>query len=145
MKKLNRGVAIVGTGMSRFGAFADKTTRDLFVEAYRDMSDSVDKGFDPKDVEAVYIGNFNNELFEGQGHTAPIMADWAGLVPSAATRVEDACASSGVALRHGSGPAGGTERHRCCHLRMDLPARPYRTDGGVAGRGRGGRRGALRP
>ena len=101
MKKLNRGVAIVGTGMSRFGAFADKTTRDLFVEAYRDMSDSVDKGFDPKDVEAVYIGNFNNELFEGQGHTAPIMADWAGLVPSAATRVEDACASSGVALRQG--------------------------------------------
>ena len=101
MKKLNRGVAIVGTGMSRFGAFADKTTRDLFVEAYRDMSDSVDKGFDPKDVEAVYIGNFNNELFEGQGHTAPIMADWAGLVPSAATRVEDACDSSGVALRQG--------------------------------------------
>ena len=44
MKKLNRGVAVVGTGMSRFGAFPDKSTRDLFVEAYQDMSAAVDKG-----------------------------------------------------------------------------------------------------
>ncbi len=101
MKKLNRGVAIVGTGMSRFGSFPEKTTRDLFVEAYQDMSASVDKGFDPNDVEAVYIGNFSSDLFEGQGHIAPIMADWVGLAPRAATRIEDACASSGVALRQG--------------------------------------------
>ncbi len=30
-KKLGRRVAIVGAGMSKFGAFPDKTTRDLFV------------------------------------------------------------------------------------------------------------------
>jgi acetyl-CoA acetyltransferase len=101
MKKLNRGVAIVGTGMSRFGAYPDKTSRDLFVEAFQDMRASVDKGFDPKDIEAFYLGNFSSELFEGQGHTAPILADWVGLTPGAATRVEDACASSGVALRQG--------------------------------------------
>ena len=41
------------------------------------------------------------DLFEGQGHNAPIMADWVGLTPRPATRVEDACASSGVALRQG--------------------------------------------
>jgi acetyl-CoA C-acetyltransferase len=101
MKKLNRGVAIVGAGMSRFGAYPDKTSRDLFVEAFQDMGASVDKGLDPNDVEALYLGNFSSELFEGQGHTAPIMADWVGLAPRAATRVEDACASSGVALRQG--------------------------------------------
>jgi acetyl-CoA C-acetyltransferase len=100
-KKLERGVAIVGAGMSRFGAFEEKSTRDLFVEAFQEMRASVDKGFDPTDTEALYIGNYSSDLFEDQGHTAPFMADWVGLTPRPATRVEDACASSGVALREG--------------------------------------------
>ena len=100
-RKLGRGVAMVGAGMSQFGVFPEKDTRDLFVEAFWAMRDSVDKDFDPHDIEALYIGNYSSELFEGQGHTAPIMADWVGLTPIAATRVEDACASSGVALRQG--------------------------------------------
>ena len=67
----------------------------------RTCAASVDKGLDPKDIQALYIGNYSSELFEGQGHTAPIMADWVGLTPRPATRIEDACASSGVALRQG--------------------------------------------
>lgn len=39
------------------------------------------------------------ESYEHQGHTGATMADWAGIVPVAATRTEAACASSGVALR----------------------------------------------
>ncbi|MEE9491578.1 MAG: hypothetical protein V3V80_04675 [Dehalococcoidia bacterium] len=99
--KLGRGVALVGAGMSKFGAFADKSSRDLFVEAFNAMTKSVDKGIDTKDIEALYVGNFSSDLFEGQGHIAPIMADWVGLVPRPATRIEDACASSGVAIREG--------------------------------------------
>ena len=100
-RRLGRGVALVGAGMSKFGSFPDKTTRDLFVEAFNAMSKSVDRGFDTDDIEALYVGNFSSDLFEGQGHVAPIMADWVGLVPKPATRVEDACASSGVAIREG--------------------------------------------
>lgn len=100
-RKLGRGVAVVGVGMSQFGVFPEKTTRDLFVEAFQEMRASVDKGLDPEDIEALFIGNYSSELFEGQGHTAPIMADWVGLTSRPATRVEDACASSGVALRQG--------------------------------------------
>jgi acetyl-CoA C-acetyltransferase len=100
-KKLGRGVAVVGAGMSNFGAFPGKATRDLFVDAFTDMMASVDKGLDPNDIEALYIGNYSSDLFEGQGHTAPFMADWTGLAPRPATRIEDACASSGVALRQG--------------------------------------------
>ncbi|MBK8987577.1 MAG: hypothetical protein IPM39_16120 [Chloroflexi bacterium] len=100
-RKLGRGVAVVGVGMSQFGAFPGKTTRDLFVEAFVEMRGAVDKGLDPNDIEALFIGNYSSELFEGQGHTAPIMADWVGLTPRPATRIEDACASSGVALRQG--------------------------------------------
>lgn len=99
--KLGRGVALVGAGMSKFGAFADKSSRDLFVEAFNAMTESVDKGIDTKDIEALYVGNFSSDLFEGQGHVAPIMADWVGLVPKPATRIEDACAASGVAIREG--------------------------------------------
>lgn len=100
-RNLGRGVAVVGVGSSHFGAFADKSSRDLFVEAYADLRDSVDKGMDPRTIEALYLGNFSSELFEGQGHTAPIMADAVGLLPVPAVRVEDACASGGVALRQG--------------------------------------------
>jgi acetyl-CoA C-acetyltransferase len=49
----------------------------------------------------LYIGNYSSDLFERQGHTAPIMADWVGLTPRPATRIENACASGGVAVREG--------------------------------------------
>jgi acetyl-CoA C-acetyltransferase len=104
MRKMNplpRGVAMVGAGICKFGAFKEKNGRDLFVEAYQDLRQSVDKGFDPADIESIYIGNYSSDLFEGQGHNAPLLADAVGLVPRPATRVEAACASGGAALRQG--------------------------------------------
>jgi acetyl-CoA C-acetyltransferase len=92
---------MVGAGMSQFGAFPRKTTRDLFVEAFEAMLASIDKPFDPEQIDALVIGNYGSELFENQGHTAPLMADWVGLLPRPAVRIEDACASSGVAIRQG--------------------------------------------
>lgn len=100
-RKLGRGVALVGAGMSKFGAFPGRNSRELFVEAFKEMTGSVDKGFDPAAIEAAFIGNFSSELFEGQGHTAPIMTDWVGLNAIPATRVEGACASGSLALRQG--------------------------------------------
>lgn len=101
IKSLSRGVAIVGAGMSKFGVHKNKSSRDLFIEAYQAMSASVDHGFDPAEIEAVFVGNYSSEFFEGQGHIAPILADSVGLVPLPATRIEDACASSGAAIRQG--------------------------------------------
>lgn len=101
MGKLNRGVALVGAGMSKFGVFKGKSSRDLFIEAFVEMLGTVDKGIKPRTIEAFYAGNFSSDLFEGQSHLAPILASWAGLNPIPATRVEDACASAGVALRQG--------------------------------------------
>lgn len=100
-KSLARDVALVGAGMSKFGAFPEKSSRDLFVEAFQSMHQSVDKDFDPADIETIYIGNFSSDLFESQSHTAPIMADVVGLASRPAARIEDACASSGVAMRQG--------------------------------------------
>lgn len=98
-RKLGRGVALVGSGMSKFGTFPDKNSRDLFVEAFAEMRASVDKGLDMKDVGALYFGNYSSDLFEGQGHSGPLMGDWIGLTPRPTIRTEGACASSGSAVR----------------------------------------------
>jgi acetyl-CoA C-acetyltransferase len=100
-RRLGRQVSIVGAGMSQFGAFKGKTSRDLFVEAFQDMLDHLDQDIDIEDIECGYVGNYSSDLFEGQGHTAPIIADWLGMTPTPVTRIENACASSGSALREG--------------------------------------------
>ena len=100
-RQLGRPVSIVAAGMSRFGAFQDKDSRDLFVEAFQDMMGHMDTGIEIEDIECAYVGNYSSDLFENQGHTAPIIADWLGMTPMPVTRIENACASSGSALREG--------------------------------------------
>ena len=100
-RQLGRQVAIVGAGLSQFGAFPEKDSRDLFVEAFQDMMETMDQRVDIEDIECAYVGNYSSDLFETQGHTAPIVADWLGMTPIPITRIENACASSGSALREG--------------------------------------------
>ena len=100
-RKLGRGVAVVGAGMSRFGMYKEKNSKDLFVEAFQEMTASVDKGFDPDDIDALYLGNFTNDFFIHQSHWGPIISDLVGLTPRPATRTEGACASSALAFREG--------------------------------------------
>jgi acetyl-CoA C-acetyltransferase len=101
---LNRGVSIVGAGMTRFHnrIHMDKTGRELFVEATIEAASTVDHGFSLSDAGVLFVGNFTSEVFEGQGHTAAVMADWLGVNPIPAYRIEDACASSGAAINLGA-------------------------------------------
>ena len=100
-RKLGRGVAVVGAGMSKFGMFKDKDSKDLFTEAFQEMVRSVDKGLDPNEIDALYVGNFSNDFFMHQGHWGPIISDLIGMTPKPATRTEGACASSALAFREG--------------------------------------------
>ena len=102
--RLSRDIAVIGAGMTRFHhkIHADKTGRELFVEAALEAKDSVDNGIGLGDVEALYLGNFSSDSFERQAHTAALLADWLGITPVPATRIEDACASSGVAINIGA-------------------------------------------
>ncbi|SVD42917.1 uncharacterized protein METZ01_LOCUS395771, partial [marine metagenome] len=61
--------------MSRFGMFDDRDSKDLFLEAFGEMRESVDKGLDPNDIDALYIGNFTNDLFVQQSHWGAILTD----------------------------------------------------------------------
>jgi acetyl-CoA C-acetyltransferase len=100
-KKLSRQVAIVGGGLTKLGLFPDRNSKDFFAEAYSEMMGSVDKGIDPKEIEAIYVGNFTNDFFVNQSHWAPIISDLLGHVPKPVTRTEGACASSALAFREG--------------------------------------------
>lgn len=100
-KKLARGVAVVGGGLTKLGLFPDRNSKDFFIEAYTEMMGSVDKGVDPKEIEAIYVGNFTNDFFVNQAHWAPIISDLVGHVPKPVTRTEGACASSALAFREG--------------------------------------------
>ena len=100
-RKLAREVAVVGGGLTKLGLFKDRNCKDFFAEAYTEMIGSVDKGIDPKDIDAVYVGNFTNDFFVKQSHWAPIIADLLGQVPKPVTRTEGACASSALAFREG--------------------------------------------
>jgi len=99
--KLSRGVAVVGGGLTKLGLFKDRNCKDFFAEAFVEMVGSIDKGFDPKDIDAVYIGNYSNDFFVNQSHWGPIISDLLGHVPKPVTRTEAACASSALAFREG--------------------------------------------
>ena len=100
-RKLGRGIAVVGAGMSKFGMYKDKDSKYLFAEAFNEMLSSVDKGVDPNDIDALYLGNFTNDFFIHQGHWGPIISDLIGLTPKPSTRTEGACAASALAFREG--------------------------------------------
>ena len=100
-RRLGRGVAVVGAGMSKFDMFKDRDSTDLFAEAFAEALSSVDKGLDPAEIDALYLGNYSNDFFVRQSHWGPIIADVAGLTPKPSTRTEGACASSALAFREG--------------------------------------------
>jgi acetyl-CoA C-acetyltransferase len=93
-------VSIVSAGLSKFGRREGMLCREIFAEATHEAFSRC-PNLDPiKDIEALFVGHMG-ESYEHQGHTGPTLADWVGLLPKAAIRIESACASSGSALRIG--------------------------------------------
>lgn len=92
--------SIVSAGLSEFGRRNNVYARELFAEAAGEAFERCPDLNPKKDIKALFVGHMG-EGYEHQGHTGPTMADWAGLLPCASVRTENACASSGVALRLG--------------------------------------------
>ena len=91
---------IISAGVSKFGRREGVYARELFAEAALSAFHRVEKLDPSKDIKAAFIGQMS-EAYEHQAHTAPIAASWAGIFPAPAMRIENACASSGSALRCG--------------------------------------------
>ena len=96
MNKMRR-VAIVGVGMSKFGELWDKSFREIIAEA--GLMALEDANMESKDIQALYGATMASGKLIGQEHIAPLIADQMGFKNIPATRVENACASGGTALR----------------------------------------------
>lgn len=96
---VRRDVAIVAVGTTSFGEHWDKGLRDLSLEA--SLMAVEEAGIRGKEIQTFYVGNMSGGMFLGQEHVAALVADFLGLNPTPAVRVEAACASGGVALRQG--------------------------------------------
>ncbi len=92
-----RKVAVVGVGMTRFTGAQSKTAVELFAEAAMDAI--VESNIKPKDVQALFVGNFVGDFAEGQAQIQAFAADYLGLDHVPANRYENACASSSAAFR----------------------------------------------
>lgn len=90
-----REVAVIGIGMTKFGELWTKSIRDIFVESALKAID--DAGVDH--IDSMYAGTMTSGLFVGQEHIGALMADYLGVAPIPAVRVESACASGGFAFR----------------------------------------------
>jgi len=90
-----RDVAIIGVGIQKWGELWEKSIRDVFAESALNAID--DAGVDH--LDSMYVGNMSAGLFVGQEHVGAMMADYLGVAPIPATRVESACASGGAAVR----------------------------------------------
>lgn len=92
------GVAIVGAGQTPYGDFPALGLKELFAQAYSEMLASVDRGLDPKMIQAAYVGCLSAGGGFQLGQLAPLLMGHVGLSHVNAVRVENACASGGYAL-----------------------------------------------
>lgn len=90
-----RDVAVIGTGMTKFGELWGRSIKDIFVEAAQNAIENA--GVDH--IDSLYVGSMSPGLFVGQEHLGAVLADYLGVNPIPATRVESACASGGAAFR----------------------------------------------
>jgi acetyl-CoA C-acetyltransferase len=92
-----RDVAVIGVGMTEFGELWGDSLRTIWSKAA--CAALADAGVDT--VDLITVGCMSPGLFIGQEHLASLLADELGMAGVAASRVESACASGGLAVRAG--------------------------------------------
>lgn len=92
-------VAMVGAGQTPYGTHP-AAMKDMWADAVRACFDTIDGDLAPSSVDEVFLGS--TAFGGGQlGNTAAYLAEHAGMAGVPARRIENACASSGFALRDG--------------------------------------------
>lgn len=95
-----RDVSIIGIGTTPFSILEGKSLAEIATVACADAlrDASLDRG----EIQAFYLGNCLSGILVGQETIAPLVANRLGLKKSVpCTKVEGACCSAGISLRHG--------------------------------------------
>lgn len=89
---------IIGAGQSPFGSYPDETYLSLFETAFDSALESAPAAVSPDAIDEAYLGTLG---VGGRqiGLSAPAVTEHVGLHGIPTTRVENACAASGFALR----------------------------------------------
>jgi acetyl-CoA C-acetyltransferase len=93
-----RDAYIIGAGQTLFGAMPDESYRSLFTQAFETAKNSVPAGIDNEDVDEAVVGSLGvggRQL----GLSGPAVTEHAGLHGIPSSRIENACAASGYAVR----------------------------------------------
>lgn len=93
-------VAVVGTGLSKFGENYTLTYHDMVIDAaFAAMEDA---GLSAKDIDAAWLGTSYPDESGLEGNSGASLAEPLGLYPKPVTRVANYCATGADAIRNGA-------------------------------------------
>ena len=90
-------VAVIGAGQTKYGNNPNGL-KGMWAEAAKNAFESVDQNFHPNKIDEAFIGSV---AFGGSqlGNTAALLTEHSAMKGVSVRRIENACASSGFALR----------------------------------------------
>ncbi|MCU1464003.1 MAG: acetyl-CoA acetyltransferase [Acidimicrobiales bacterium] len=95
-------VAVVGAGLVKFGELFDQSYEQMAAGAFRAALESVDKGFEPRQIDAAIVATQRGTLWGQEGIGGNTVPSAIGLSGIPCTRVENACPSGSDAFRIGA-------------------------------------------
>ncbi|MCU1458984.1 MAG: acetyl-CoA acetyltransferase [Actinomycetia bacterium] len=95
-------VAVVGASLIKFGELFEQSYEQMAAGAFEGAIASVDKGFDPTQVEAAFVATQRGTLWGQEGIGGNTVPSALGISGIACTRIENACPSGSDAFRVGA-------------------------------------------
>ncbi len=95
-------VAVVGAGLIKMGELFDQSYEQMASGAFDAAVASVDKGFEPRQVEAAFVATQRGTLWGQEGIGGNTVPTAIGLAGIPCTRIENACPSGSDAFRVGA-------------------------------------------
>ena len=95
-------VAVVGAGLIKMGELFEQSYEKMAAGAFAAAIESVDKGFEPNQVEAAFVATQRGTLWGQEGIGGNTIPTAIGLTGIPCTRIENACPSGSDAFRVGA-------------------------------------------
>ena len=95
-------VAVVGAGLIKFGELFEQSYEQMAAGAFAAVVAAVDKGFEPRQVDAAIVATQRGTLWGQEGIGGNTIPSALGLSGIPCTRVENACPSGSDAFRIGA-------------------------------------------